>query len=268
MQPSTNNESNRDDRLQHIAALLLEHRAGKVDWGEISHLEGRECPKGIANTFLICCLLDWQQDADLAWEKGKNLVKQLGEEYCDPDAEKLWATISSQSKDAWDSNYEHYGKPHRFRKGYTRLWGIANDICAWFDGQARNIWSGRSPFDALVHLWALGAGDQISRMIVGALRDSAQLKGDSGDVKADRHLRRVLGRAVYGEEIRGTEAAKVIQLTRNLSADPWQLDLPLWNVGKSCCRPTSPNCQNCYLQPHCVYFQRHGGAAVGGSLEI
>jgi len=261
MQPPTNNESDRDDRLQHIAALLLEHRAGKVDWGEISYLEGRECSKGIANTFLICCLLDWQQDAAVAWKKGEHLVEKLG------DPEDVWVTISSLPKDKWDSKYEEYDRPHWIRKGYYRLWGIANDICAWYDGDARNIWSGRSPFDALVHLWALGAGDQISRMIVGALRDCGQLKGDSGDVKVDRHLRRVLGRAVYGEEIRGTEAAKVIQLTRNLSADPWQLDLPLWNVGKSCCRPTSPNCQNCYLQPHCVYYQRHGGAAVGGSLE-
>ena len=87
------------------AALLLEHRAGKADFGDISRLEGRECPKGIANTFLICCLLDWQQDADVAWEKGENLVKQLGKESGDPDAEKLWATISSSSKDIWDSKY-------------------------------------------------------------------------------------------------------------------------------------------------------------------
>jgi len=266
MQPSTNSESNRDDRLQHIADLLSDNRAGKVDWGEISHLEGRECSKGIANTFLICCLLDWQMDANVAWEKGEELVKRLVDDK-DTTPEELWVTISSFPDKEWESKFEQYDKPHRFRKGYTRLWRIANDICAWYDGDARNIWSGRSPFDALVHLWALGAGDQISRMIVGALRDCGQLKGDSGDVKADRHLRRVLGRAVYGEEISGTEAAKVIELTRNLSADPWQLDLPLWNVGKSCCRPTSPNCPNCYLQPHCVYYQRHGGAAVGGSLE-
>ncbi|MGD0011535.1 MAG: hypothetical protein ABSE93_23725 [Terriglobia bacterium] len=259
MQPSTNNESNRDDRLQQIAALLLEHRAGKADWGAIARLEGRECSKGIANTFLICCLLDWQQDADVAWEKGENLVKQLGEESRDPDAEKLWKTISSSSKDKWDSKYEYYGKPHRFRKGYTRLWGIANDMCARYDGDARNIWLGKTPFEALIHLWALGAGDQISRMVVGALRDCGQIKGDSGDVKADGHLRRVLGRAVYNEEISGANAAKVTELTRQLNpADPWQLDWPLWNVGKYYCKPTSPDCPNCYLRPHCAYYRLHG----------
>ena len=73
--------------------------------------------------------------------------------------------------------------------------------------------SGRAgPPLTLVHLWALGAGDQISRMIAGALRDCGQIKGGSGDVKADLHLRRVLGRAVYGEEISGADATKVIEL--------------------------------------------------------
>ena len=247
------------ERLQKIAALLLEHRTGKEDWGEISHLEGRECSKKVANKFLICCLLDWQwdADADVAWKKGEELVRTLG------DPEDVWVTIGSVSKDEWDSKYEEYDKPHRFHRGYKRLYGIANDICARYDGDARNIWSGKSPFEALLHLWALGAGDQISRMIVGALRDCEQIKGDSGDVKADLHLRRVLGRAVYGEEISGAEAFKVIQLTRNLSADPWELDFPLWNVGKSYCRPTSPNCPSCYLQPHCDYYQQHGPVNEG-----
>lgn len=241
----------------------MENRAGKVDWGEISRLEGRECSKKVANRFLICCLLDWQSDADVAWKKGEDLVDKL-EKLGDP--ENVWVIISSSSKETWDSKYEEYGRPHRFHGGYKRLWGIANDICARYDGDARNIWSGRTPFEALIHLWALGAGDQISRMIVGALRDCGQIRGDSGDVKADLHLRRVLGRAVYGEEISGADAAKVIQLTRNLSADPWQLDLPLWNVGKSYCRPTGPNCPSCYLRPHCVYYQRHAGAGVPVSV--
>jgi hypothetical protein len=203
-------------------------------------------------------------DADVAWKKGEPLVKKL-ETLGDP--EEIWATIGSFSKDEWDLKYEDFGRPHRFHWGYRRLWAISNEICARYDGDARNIWSGKSPFETLIHLWAIGAGDQISRMIVGALRDCDQIEGDTGDVKADLHLRRVLGRAVYGEEIKSNEAAKVIQLTRNLYADPWKLDFPLWNIGKSYCRPKSPNCPSCYLRLHCVYYQRQGGAAVSGSLE-
>lgn len=245
--------------LQQIGTLLLQHRDDKADWGEISHLDGGECSKGIANKFLIHCLLDWQWDTNVAWDRAESLVKALG------DPETLWETISSFSKQEWDSNYEHFGKPHRFHRGYGRLWGIANNICGRYEGDARNIWLGKTPFEALVHLWALEAGDQISRMIVGALRDCGQVKGDSGDVKADGHLRRVLGRAVYGKEISAADAAKVIELTRTLNPkDPWQLDWPLWNVGKSFCKPTSPDCPNCYLLPHCEYYRHHNG---GGASE-
>lgn len=245
--------------LQQIADLLLNNRVGSTDWGEISHLEGKGCSKKIANKFLICCLLDLQSNADVAWKKGEELVDKLGK-FGDP--EDVWVTISSFSKETWDAKYEEFGRPQRYRWAYRRLWRIANDMCAWHDGDARNIWSGRSPFDALVHLWALGAGDQISRMIVGALRDCGQIIGHSGDVKADLHVRRVLGRAVYGQEVSAGDATKIIELARKLNADSWQLDWPLWNVGKSYCRPTGPKCQSCYLRPHCVYYRRQGAAGV------
>lgn len=244
--------------LPRIADLLLKNSVGKEDWGEISALNGAGCSKGVANKFLICCLLDFQSPTGEAWRKAERLVERLG------DPADLWSTISSFAKEKWDSKYEEFGRPHRFHWGYKRLWGIANDICARHEGDARKIWSGRPPFEVLLHLWGLGAGDQISRMIVGALRDCGQIAGDSGDVKADVHLRRVLGRAVDGEEISATNAARVIQLTRDLSADPWQLDWPLWNLGRSHCRPINPNCGDCYLRDHCAYHQRQGDTAAAG----
>jgi hypothetical protein len=236
-----------------ISALLLQNSAGGAGWV----LEKGEWSRGIANKFLICCLLDWQWDTNVAWRKGEHLVEKLG------GPENVWAQISRSSKQEWDSNYEEYGKPHRFRRGYGRLWGIANGICARYDADARKIWSGKSPFEALIHLWALEAGDQISRMIVGALRDCGQITGDTSDVKADLHLRRVLGRVLDGEEISAADAARVTELTRQLNpTDPWQLDWPLWKIGKQYCRPTNPDCSNCYLKPHCAYYRYRGGADV------
>lgn len=241
--------------MQQIAILLLQNRDGGEDFGEISHLEGRECSKAVANKFLICCLLDFQQNADVAWKKGEALTEALG------GAESIWFAISGYPKEEWDSRYEEFGKPHRYHWGYARLWSIANAICARYDGDARNIWCGRSPYDALVHLWAVGAGDQISRMIVGALRESGQIRGETGDVKADVHVRRVLGRAIFGDEVGAVDAAKIIELTRQLHpADPWQLDWPLWNLGRTNCRPTSPNCQECYLRIYCVYDRKRSNA--------
>lgn len=243
-----------DAKSQAIAELLLKNNIHE-DWGEIAHLNGKECSMQVANRFLLCCLLDWQWDSKVAWARGAQLAAAL-EKLNSPKG--IWASICGFSKEEWKSKYEYFGKPHRYHKGFTRLWGIAVDLCARYDGDARIIWQGRPASDALLHLLALGAGEQISRMIVGALRDSKQIEGDWGDVKADVHLRRVLGRVMQGEEIKANDAAIVFQLTRNLCPDPWRLDLPLWSVGKTFCDPTNPKCAKCYLQPHCTYALNHG----------
>lgn len=230
-----------------IAKLLLDHRADNVDWGEISSLEGSSCPKKIANKFLVCCLLDWQMHTDQPWRNGQRLVEELL-----GDPEDVWREITSVSKAEWESKYRDY-KLHRFPAGHNRLWRIAKDIRDRYDGDAGSIWKGKESAAVLVELLALGAGEQISRMIVGALRDCGQIEGP-GDVKADIHVCRVLGRVVYGKEI---SAPAATELARQLNpSDPWQIDWPLWKVGKDYCRPRSPDCKRCYLAPHCAYNLR------------
>ena len=80
-------------------------------------------------------------------------------------------------------------------------------------------------------LCSLGAGDRISRMVVGALRDCGRIKDTTSDVKRDVYVRRVLGRAVLGEP---TDPEAAVALARQLyPADPWQLDAQLWHVGRT-----------------------------------
>jgi hypothetical protein len=62
-----------DERTQQIAALLLASRSGTEDWGEISHLNGRPCSNKVSNKFLLCCLLDYQMDSNIAWRNGYRL---------------------------------------------------------------------------------------------------------------------------------------------------------------------------------------------------
>jgi len=162
--------------LQQFAELLLKNRISSTDWGEISHLEGRECSKIVANTFVICCLLDFQWDADVAWRKGEELADRLGKR---GDPEDVWVTISSFTKEAWDAKYEEFGRQQRYRRVYRRMWRIANDICAWYDGDARNIWSGRSPFDACSSLGVRSGRPNIpdDRRCVARLRPNQRRLG-------------------------------------------------------------------------------------------
>lgn len=230
-------------RMNDITTLLLANRRGSEDWGEISHLEGKPCSKKIANKFLLRCLLDYQMIADVAWENGRRLVENI---LGDPD--DIWKVITSVSEADWASKWREY-RLHRFPAGHNRLWRIGRRICDSYDGDARRIWEGKQAAESVERLVALGAGEQISRMIVGGLRDSGQI-GGAGDVKADRYICRVLGRSVLGKPVDAETAA---ELARQMHPDPWQLDWPLWNVGKNYCRANDPSCSRCYLKPPCAY---------------
>lgn len=59
-----------------------------------------------------------------------------------------------------------------------------------------------------------------------------------------------------------TDAETAVRLARKLHPDPWQVDSELWNVGNRWCSKRSPNCQHCYLAPHCVYANKQGHEPV------
>lgn len=241
-------QSAREERMDEIGVLLLENRRGTEDWGEMSCFKGEPCPQKVANKFLLCCLLDWQMESGLAWRNGERLANEI---LGDPD--DVWRAITSVSEAEWKLKREKY-KLHRFPAAHNRLWHIARDICDRYQGDASRIWQGKESSAVLDELLALGAGKQISRMIVGALRDCGQISGSS-DVKADIYVRRVLGRAVFGEP---TNAAAAAELARHINpADPWQLDWPLWNVGKSYCSANNPRCKGCYLASCCAYESKN-----------
>jgi hypothetical protein len=241
-------ESNRNERMQKVSALLLENRSGNEDWGEISKFAEKPCPKRVANKFLLCCLLDYQMKSAVTWRNCCHLVTDILR-----DPEDVWAAITSVSQEEWKSKFAEY-KLHRFPNAHNRLWRISVEILSRYDGDASKIWQGTDSAGVLFRLLDLRAGPQISRMIVGALLDCRQIKG-SGDVKADVHVCRVLGRTFSGGPT--NEDAAIEQARQLYPADPWKLDWPLWNVGNLFCHATEPDCPKCYLAPHCIYAHEH-----------
>ncbi len=243
-----------EERLPKVANLLRNHWEGKEDWGEISKYPGQVCPKRAANTFLLCCLLDYQIKGGRAWENGERLVRELR----DPedklrDPEDIWATITAFSEKAWESKFKELGL-HRYPAAHKRLWRIGREICSYFDGDASKIWQNSSAFDVLCRLNYIGAGEQISRMIVGALRDVGQIQVQGkGDVKADVHVCRVIGRVFFGAQASPETATEV---TRQLNPDdPWQMDRTLWTVGSAFCHATKTDCPHCFLSTECMHAQ-------------
>lgn len=217
-----------------------------MDWGELSQLGDSPCSKKLANKFLLCCLLDYQMRSDLAWSNGERLVDQI---LNDPD--DIWKAITSIPEGEWKAKRAVY-RLHRFPAAHDRLWNIARQICSYYGGDARRIWENKEPQASLEALQDLGTGEQISRMVVGALRDCGQIKTQgSSDVKADVYVCRVLGRVVCAKAV---EPETAVRLAKQIHpADPWQLDAALWQVGNSVCKLKNPLCSECYLATHCAY---------------
>ena len=185
--------------------------------------------------------------AETAWANAKNLAENI---LGDPD--DLWGRITTVSLDQWNSKRKQYSL-HRFPKGHERVYTIGKRLVAQYGADARTIWEGQS-IDATLHrLNDIGVGQQISRMVVGALIDAGLLHG-KGDVKADIHVRRVLGRLLKGSEFTVDEARLAVDTTRRMHpANPWLLDRPLYRLGKSICVASNPRCPDCFMQSACAY---------------
>jgi endonuclease III len=214
------------------------------DWGPIA-------TKKDANLFLLRCLLDYQIKSTLAWKNGKRLVQYFG----DPD--DIWEKITACSEEAWNAQLKELHL-HRFPSAHARLWTIGKRMRRYYEGDARNIWNNRDADEVRERLVDIGAGEQLSRMIVGALRDMHFLAG-FGDVKADIHVCRVFGRLVTGKKIQADAAT---ELARQINpSDPWQLDWPLWDMGTSVCRPKNPRCHECKAVEICLYAKENPSGA-------
>ena len=235
-----------DIKLARVTNLILEHRrpAGKDWWWPLNELNGKPTDKKTANKFLLCNILDWQMNSAKVLENSKRFSLDVLH-----DPEDLWDTILKYSEEEWMTKYSEF-RLHWLHAAHNRVWRIGRNIVKYYDGDARKIWEGKSPGVTIDILNKLGVGENISRMCVGALIDTNQIKGN-GDVKADVHLKRVLGRVVKGEPISESE---VIEITRKMYPEnPWLLDREFWMIGKELCHPNNPKCFECYLKPECLH---------------
>ena len=237
-------------KARNVAQILLENRDGEDTDFWYWLRPNQPVSQKDANKFLLASILDYQILAEAAWENARRLAEDiLG------DPEDLWREITSVTLPEWMSKRTEYSL-HRFPKGHERVWTIGKRIVQQYEGDARKIWGNQSIDAILYRLSDLRVGEQISRMVAGALIDTGQITG-KGDVKVDVHIRRVLGRVLQGQEFSLQETDKVIELTREMYPDnPWRLDRPLFLLGKQICQAEEPECALCYLQAECAYSNK------------
>jgi len=240
--------------LRQVADILIKNRSiDRSGWYWIGE-SGREArSKKSANKYILACVLDYQMRLPAPWDNAKRFAEQvLG------DPESLWETIVSEPLSRWAKRFSEY-KLHRFPAAHERVWKIGKAIVDRYDGDARIIWDGTTADQATQRLIEIGLGDQLSRMAVGGLYDCGWLQG-ACDLKADIHVKRVLGRVFFGRLATPDEA---IDLSRRMHPkNPWLLDNALWNIGSSYCRPNEPKCDSCFLRGLCEHCSRLSGAQL------
>ena len=231
-----------------VKRLLLsnreEHPAGFWSW--MSQLGGQPADKKSANKFMLACILDYQMRYQIVWENARRFAE---DDLCDPD--DLWNQITSIPQSIWESDgYFRRYSLHRFPAGHNRVWRIGRRIVERYEGDARNIWGGKLADVVVKRLERIGVGPQLSRMTVGGLIDTHQIAG-CGDMKADIHTTRVIGRVFEGEKASEALAHRIAESM--LPGDTWQLDFPLFRLGLNVCKATDPRCGECYLREECCY---------------
>lgn len=213
----------------------------------LSRLNGRRADKRSANKFLLGCILDYQMRVGLVWENARRFAEDdLG------DPRDLWNEITKIP--TWNTpKVRRRYNLHWLTAAHERVQKIGNEIVERYGGDARNIWTNQSSCVTQKRLERMGVGPQISRMTAGILYDTKQIE-EVGELKADIHVRRVLGRVFIGDMV-SAEAA--LDIAREMMPQgSWKLDAQLFRLGRSTCKKTSPNCRRCFLREECRFRKR------------
>ena len=150
---------------------------------------------------------------------------------------------------------------HRFNDEMSRI--VVEAMCVLvkdYDGNAANIWNG-NPSSALViyrFLQFRGVGQKLATMAANLLaRDFKVPFSDyySIDISLDVHVKKVFTRLGLVDEKASPE--QLIFCARSMSPEyPGLLDYGAFRIGRDFCKPTNPDCSNCYLRSLCEHASR------------
>ena len=199
------------------------------------------------HAYVLACCMDRQTKAERAWMIPCKIKEILG----NFDFTKL----EEKTLDDWKELFNEYSL-HRFNDTmaevfYEAIQTIRNE----YDGKASKIWDGNPSSAAVVYrfLQFKGVGIKIATMATNILARQFKVPFSdyySIDVSPDVHVKRVMYRnGLVNKEATNEE---IIYKARELCPDfPGIIDYSLWEVGRSWCRPSNPDCDNCILKAEC-----------------
>lgn len=201
------------------------------------------------NAFIIGLISDQSVKAEMAWRLPYYLSKRLG--YFDFDR-----IIKEQSVESLEAIIKEKPALHRYpRKMAEYIFFAIKKIVEEYDSKAENIWKNDLNAEHVVAKLEEFKGISHKKAALGTLllvRDFGVTLNNLSciDIAYDVHVRRIFLRMglVDKDNIKDvTSSAREI-----CNEFPGSLTLPFWVAGREYCRPTNPNCEECYLSQFCM----------------
>ena len=199
------------------------------------------------HVYVLACLMDRQIKAEKAWAIPQIIFDKLG-------THKINELVDIKKETF--TNIFVKNKLHRFNTemANTFYFGIQN-IKEKYKNNASNIWNGEPSSASVVYkfLEFKGCGIKIATMATNILARQFKIKFSdyySIDISPDVHIKRVLARMGFVEPDPSPEL--VIYKARELYPQfPGIIDFSCWEIGKTWCKPTNPDCVNCIIKDDC-----------------
>lgn len=238
---------------------LDRRRAAQLDGSFSGRPEADALLRSDPNAFLIGVLFTQGIPAERAWAAPYELKRRLGH----LDVGRLAASEVAEVERALAAP----PALHRFRSTLPRyIVGTARMLASRYSSDASRVWSGRPTalelrerllaFPGVGHKKAAMATELLIRTFGVPVREHA-----GAAVAYDVHVRRVMLRTGL---VARDDRHEVELAAREVSPErPSLIDLPLWLVGRSWCRPARPACDACRLASVCPKLIGRAADGVG-----
>jgi endonuclease III len=238
--------------MEKIVQIGKDYFSGKTDKKSpfLEDQKTNELLNDIENNphvYVLACLMDRQIKAEKAWA--------IPQKIFDIISTHNFNKLVTIEKDVFINIFEK-NKLHRFNSAMADIFysGI-QDIKNKYHGNASAIWSEKPSSAAVVFrfLEFKGCGIKIATMATNILaRDFRIPMSDyySIDISPDVHIKRVLARMGYVNPDPTPEM--IIYKARELYPQfPGIIDFSCWEIGRTWCKPTNPDCSNCIVNVDC-----------------
>ncbi len=230
------------ERYNDLKRTIVRHEPTKDNAADEYYNDLAKYP----HIYVLACLMDKQIKAEKAWH--------IPFEVCNYFNTFEMSGLAKLSKEQIEE-YFLTNKPHRFNKDMSEVFYEAiQRIHNLYNDDASKIWSDKPSSAAVVYrfLQFKGAGIKIATMATNILVREYHIELSdyySIDISPDVQVKRIFYRMglVENEE----DVSSIVYKARELYPEfPGIIDVACWEIGRTYCNPTTPNCNECPLN-HC-----------------